>query len=140
MTEVTLDTGALIQLQRDRPLLSELLRAVHRDGLRLATSAPALVEFLGGSSPQLRPAAEWVSSHIQIASADEAAARRAAVLMHGALDASPTASPSAVDALVATEAERRGGRLAIAGDRPDLDALATASGKLTIVDLEALVR
>lgn len=128
----------MIRLQRDRVLLRELLRIVHRDGVRLGTSAPALTEFLGGAPPQLRPAATWIGSHLEVASVDETAARRAAALMQAALDGSPSSSPSAVDALVAAEAERRRGRLAISGDRGDFEALAVASGALEVVDLEAL--
>lgn len=140
MTDVTLDTGALIRLQRDRTLLRELLSLAHHESVHLVTPAPALTEFLGGSSRQHRPAADWVGSHLQVGTVDAEAARRGAALIRGAKDAAPSSSPSAIDALVAAQAEQLSGTVAIAGDRSDFDALATASGQLKIVDLEALIR
>jgi predicted nucleic acid-binding protein len=140
MTDVTLDTGALIRLQRDRTLSRALLRAARSDGVRLRTTAPALTEFVGGSTPGRRPAAEWVMSWIFLTGVDETAARRAASLMSTARNSSPSSAPSAVDALVAADAERAGGRLAISGDRADFEPLAAASGRFELVDLEDVLR
>lgn len=112
---------------------------MHEEGTALITSAAALTEFLGGSPRELRSAGDWVASLFRIESVDEGLARRAATLMRGALDAAPAASPGPIDALVAAEAERRQGKVVIAGDRADFAALAAASGRFEVIDLEALI-
>lgn len=104
----------------------------------LRTAAPVLVEFLGGSPRRLRAGAQYLSSFLEIGPVDEALARRAAALRQRALDLAPEADPSAIDALVATEAERADATLVIDGDRAGFDALAEASGVLQVRDLTAL--
>lgn len=78
-------------------------------------------------------------SFVEVGTVDEMIGRRAATLMRASLDGSTQASPGAIDALVAAEAERRGCEVVISGDRNDFDALATASGRFKVIDLEDVV-
>lgn len=114
------------------------MELAHTRGRKLRTVAPVLVEFLGGSPRRLRPGAQYVSSLLEIGAADETLARRAAALRQRALDLAPETDPSAIDALVATEAELADATLVIDGDRAGFDALAQASGTLEVRDLSAL--
>ncbi len=138
--DLVLDTGALIALQRDLGRLRALIRRAAEGDRELRTSSPVITEFVGGSPRALRRAAEYVSAHLEIAPVDEALARRAASLTQAARDAGPRAAPSAVDALVAAEAEERSGAVLFDGDRADFEALARASGELEIVALSDLGR
>lgn len=135
MADKVLDTGALIELQRDGSLLRDVLEVATTQRARLITPAPTLVEFLGASPPALRAAADWIASHLQVSDVDEALARRGAAILRAAVDADPTCSPSAMDALVAAEAERRAADVVIRGDRADFEALASAIGRLRVIDL-----
>jgi predicted nucleic acid-binding protein len=134
-----LDTGVLIALQRDQRRLRALAKLAREEALALRCSAPVLVEFLGGARPGARAAAAYVSSHVTFGPVDGAVARRAASLRQVALDAGKRSRPSAIDALVAVEAERTGGLLLFDGDHADFAALASASGSIEIVDLADLV-
>jgi predicted nucleic acid-binding protein len=98
-----------------------------------------LTEFLGGSAGARRARADWVASFFEISGINESLARRAATLMRAALDAAPSASPSAIDALGAADAERRGAQLVISGDRDDFEPLVSASERIRLVDLEDLI-
>jgi predicted nucleic acid-binding protein len=101
--------------------------------------AAALTEFLGGSPRADRARADWIASFFEVSGIDETLARRAATLMRAALDRAPSASPSATDALVAAQAERRGANLVISGDRDDFEPLVSASERIRLVDLEDLI-
>lgn len=135
MKGLVLDTGALIALERDQSRLRTLLEQVRDRHYELRTTAPVLTEFLGGSPRARRPAAEYVCSKVRVAVVDEGLARRAARLRQLALDGASRASPDAIDALVSTEAETEAVALIIDGDRADFDALADASGAITVFDL-----
>lgn len=136
--DYVLDTGALIALQRDRTRLLALVELAREERARLRVPAPALTEFLGHSPPSLRAAAAYVSARLEISSTAEAHARRAAALIQAALDARGRADPSAIDGLVAAEAELREAALVYDGDRADLAALAQASGAIELTALEEL--
>jgi predicted nucleic acid-binding protein len=133
-----LDTGALVALQRDRPRLLALLEAADQLGLRLRAPAPILTEFLGRSPRSLRRAADHMASHLEIGTVDELLARRAAQLQRRALDAGGRGDPSAIDAIVAADAEAVEGWLIHDGDRLDLQALADASGSVELRQLREL--
>lgn len=139
MRTFVLDTGALIALQRDRGRLRTLLELVTEYGYELRTSAPVLTEFLGGSPPRLRRAGDYVCARVRIGEVDETIARRAATLRQGAMKASPGTAPSAIDALVSTEAERHGGVLIIDGDRADHEALAGVARAYVLKDLAEIL-
>ena len=138
MTGLVLDTSALIGLQRDLRRLRVLIRIASEDERSLRTTAPAITEFLGGTRGGARPAAQYVASKLGISPVDDTLARRAAALMQGALDAGGRARPSAIDALVAAEAERTRDAVVFDGDRADFEALADASGDLDLKPLAAL--
>ena len=140
MRAYVLDTGALIALQRNRARLRDVLRASTELGYELRTSAPVVTEFLGGSPPALRAAGEYVCARLRVGPVDEALARRAAALTQSAARAAPRSRPSAVDALVAAEAERTAGVLVIEGDRKDFEALSDASRAFDLVELSDLSR
>ena len=136
--DLVLDTGALAALQRDRKRLLTFVDVSAEQGRKLRTTAPVVTEFLGHSPRRLRAAAEHVLSHFRVASVDGASARRAAALTHSVLDAGGRARPSAIDALVAAEAEATGAVLVFDGDRRDFEALAHASAGLEIRELAEL--
>jgi predicted nucleic acid-binding protein len=80
-----------------------------------------------------------VASHFAVSAVDEPLARRAAALIRAALDAGGRARPSAVDALVAANAEAIAAAVVFDGDRHDFEALADASAALEIRELGDLV-
>lgn len=138
-TDFVFDTGALVALQRDRQRLLTLVKLAREESRALRTSAPVLTEFLGNSRPERRRAGEYVASRLTASDVDERRARRAATLIQQALDGDPRARPSAVDAVVAAEAEATEAALVFDGDRGDFEALAGASGELEIRELRDLV-
>jgi PIN domain-containing protein len=139
VTDVVLDTGALVRFQRERRLLTALIAVAETDDLELVASATTLAEFLGASPRSARGAADWIASLLKPAAVDEVITRRAATLMRAARDAAPTASPGPIDALVAAEAERRAADVVIHGDRADFAALASASGRFRAIEIEDLI-
>lgn len=139
MTAWVIDTGALVALQRERRRLLALLDAADARGLQLRAPAPVLTEFLGRSPRNLRRAADHVSSHLEVSTVGELLARRAAFLQRAAFDAGGRADPSAIDAIVAADAEAIGGWLIHDGDRADFEALADASGLIEVKQLRELV-
>lgn len=138
LTTYVVDTSALVALERDRGRMIRFLSEVKKQEGSLRTSAAALAEFLGGAPRERRAAAAWVSSALEIDPVDEDRARRAAALRQRAVDASPLADPSAIDALLASEAEHQEGVLVIDADRMDFSALAAASGAFTFAALADL--
>lgn len=138
MRRLVLDTGALVALQRDRVKLRGLLQISADLGYDLRTTAPVITEFLGGSSPSLRGAAEYVCSRLRVAPVDEALARRAAALMQAAIAAAPRVRPSPVDALVAAEAERAEAEILLDGDQKDFEALSEWSDRIELIALNEL--
>jgi predicted nucleic acid-binding protein len=134
-----LDSGALAALQRDRTRLLALVDLAHAEGRTLRTSVVVVTEFLGYSPRALRLAGEYVLSRLSVSPLAEPRARRAAALIHAALDDDGRARPSAIDAIVAAEAEARDAALMFDGDRRDFEALAEASGQLEIEALADLV-
>lgn len=138
-TDFVLDTGALIALQRDRERLLALVKLAREEGRALRTSAPVLTEFLGHSRPERRLAGEYVSSRLSASDVSEQRARRAAALIQHARDVDPRARPSAVDALVAADAEATEAAVVFDGDRRDFESLANASGRLDLRELRDLV-
>jgi len=139
VSEVVFDTGALVRLQREGGTLRNLIETAREEEVSLVVSAATLTEFLGGSPRRQRGAADWIASHFETAAVTEAVARRGATLMRLARDASRSASPGPIDALAATEGERRGAHVVVSGDRADFDALAAASGRFRVIDLDALL-
>lgn len=137
--DFVLDTGALVALQRDRARLRALVRLAHEEGRVLRTSAPVLTEFLGRSPRRARLTGEYVVSRLTASSVDAPLARRAAALIQAVLDQGGRARPSAIDALVACEAEATAAGLVFDGDRRDFEALATASAGIDICELKDLV-
>lgn len=137
--DFVLDTGALVALQRDRRRLIALVMLARQESRALRTSAPVITEFLGHSPRRLRLAGEYVISRFSRADATETLARRAAVLIQAAIDDGGSARPSAIDALVAAEAEATDAGLVFDGDDADFEALARASGALEIQKLSELV-
>lgn len=133
-----LDTGALIALEHDRVMLAELIRAARLDERELRVVAPVVTEFLGGARPARRAMAGYVVSRLRIGDVNEALARRAADLMHGAQHAYARAVPGAIDALVAAYAETMRDLLVYDGDRADFEALAAASGRIDLKELREL--
>lgn len=136
--DLVLDSGALVALQRDLGRLRALIRLAHEEERTLRTTAPVLTEFLGHSPRRLRHSAAYVMSHLETSAVDERLARRAAALMHEALDAAGRAGPGAIDALVAAEAEDAEATIVFDGDRADLEALARACGGVEIKALSDL--
>lgn len=133
-----LDSGALVALQRDPKRLRALVQLAHQEGRTLRTSAPVITEFLGRSPRRLRGSADYVASRLTASDVNEALARRAATLIQSVLDAGGHADPSAIDGLVAAEAEAATAGLVFDGDQRDFEALAAASGAIELIDLEAL--
>ncbi len=137
--DFVLDTGALVALQRDPRRFIALVMLAREESRALRTSAPVVTEFLGGSSRRLRPAGQYVISRISSSDVTESLARRAAVLIQGAVDEGGRARPSAIDALVAAEAEATDAALVFDGDEADFRALSRASGALEIQELRGLL-
>ncbi|MDE3113845.1 MAG: PIN domain-containing protein [Chloroflexota bacterium] len=138
MTDYVLDTTALVALERDRTKAVNVLAEIDLLGVALRTPAPALTEFLGGARPGRRAGATWIASALRVTPVDERQARRAALLQQRAKDAVPRAHPSAIDALVAAEAERAEALLIIDGDAEDFAALASVSGAFRVARLSEL--
>lgn len=138
--DLLLDTGALVALQRDRRRFMALVKLAREEGRALRTSAPVITEFIGHSPRRLRPAADYVASRFTVSDVTGSLARRAAALIQGVLDAGGRARPSAIDALVAAEAEATSAGLVFDGDRRDFEGLAEASAQLEVRELADLVR
>lgn len=136
--DFVLDTGALVALQRDHARLRALVRLAHEERRVLRTSAPVITEFLGHSPRRARPAGEYVVSRLTASDVSVPLARRAAALIQAVLDQGGSARPSAIDALVASEAEATAAGLVFDGDRRDFEALASASAELDIRELKDL--
>jgi len=94
----TLDTGALIALQRRRPRAWRFIELARRDGLELHAPADILAEFWRGT-PIIRPLATLIDEAVHWIDVTPSLAKRA-----GRALADAGAGPSAVDALVATVA------------------------------------
>lgn len=137
--DFVLDTGALVALQRDRARLRALVRLAHEEGRVLRTSAPVITEFLGHSPRRSRPTGEFVISRLTASDVNVPLARRAAALIQETLDAGGKARPSAIDAILAAEAEATAAGLVFDGDRRDFEALASANAELEITELRELV-
>lgn len=90
------------------------------------------------SPPSRRGLASFVLSHLAVTNIDEALARRSAGLLQAVHDSKATARPSVVDGLVAAESERENVHLVFDGDRADFEALASASGRIDLVELRDL--
>jgi predicted nucleic acid-binding protein len=94
----TLDTGALIALQRRRPRAWRFVELAHRDDLKLRAPADVLAEFWRGTAV-IRPLRTLIDGGVHWIDVTPALARRAGCAL---ADAGP--GPSVVDALVATVA------------------------------------
>lgn len=137
--DLVLDSGALVALQRDRRRLVALVMIAREQGRALRTSAPVITEFLGHSPRQLRPDGEYVISRVTASGVSELLARRAATLIQKALDEGGRPRPSAIDAILAAEAEATEAALIFDGDQGDFEALASASESLELRALRDLV-
>jgi predicted nucleic acid-binding protein len=135
-----LDTTVLVALQRQPHRLLALLDTATKREYEVHVPAAALTEFLGGSPPALRSAADYAASRVEIPPVTEPIARRAAALQRTAADRGARRLPGPIDAILAASAEVPGSVLVFDGDRVDFEALADASGRLVLKELREVVR
>lgn len=121
---LTLDTGALIALERNDTRTARFLRAAQREGREVTVPAPVLTQFWRGGwvSVELRD----VLAHVWIEPTTAPLARRAGELL------GRTGTTDAVDAIVACGAAERGDAV-LTSDPEDLQRLADDLGALRIV-------
>lgn len=113
MIGLTLDTGALIALERRDGRAARLVAATRGQGGRVTVPSAAVVEWWRG---QRGPVARLVDA-FDVESLDEELARVA-----GEALGKVSSGPSIVDAVVMASAARRGD-LVLTGDREDLERL-----------------
>jgi len=95
---ITLDTGALIALERRRDRMIRALRAAREASLPITAPSPALTEWWRGRSD----AREQVLAFLRIDPVDAALARTAGEAL------AAVAGATAIDAIVMASAARRG--------------------------------
>jgi len=119
---LTLDTGALIALERGAVRARELIRAAQRTDCPITVPSAVIVEWWRG---QRGPVARLLDAfRIELLDRDLAKeAGRALALAPG---------PSAVDAIVMASAARRGDRV-LTGDVEDLDRLGNVFPEVRIL-------
>lgn len=113
MTGLTLDTGALIALERRDGRAARLVAATRGQGGRVTVPSAAVVEWWRG---QRGPVARLLDA-CDVESLDEELARVA-----GEALGKVRSGPSIVDAVVMASAARRGDRV-LTGDHEDLERL-----------------
>jgi predicted nucleic acid-binding protein len=113
MTGVTLDTGALIALERRHLRIYRIIASTRRAGERITVPAAVIAEWWRGQKG--RPARIVDAFHVE--PMEESLARRA-----GEALAQMGTGPSVVDAIVMASAASRGDRV-LTGDYADLARL-----------------
>jgi predicted nucleic acid-binding protein len=98
MIGLTLDTGALIALERRRPRMAKVFRTAVEMGVRVTVPSAVLVEWWRGRTD----ARETILAGMRVEPLDDALARLAGT----ALASSPKST--AIDAVVMASAARRG--------------------------------
>jgi predicted nucleic acid-binding protein len=114
VTGLTLDTGALVALERRDTRATALISAARAAGARITVPTAVLVEWWRG---QLRPAARLLDAFV-VEPLDKPIARVA-----GEALARTGKGPSPTDAVVMASAARRGDRV-LTSDLRDLEQLA----------------
>ena len=114
MIVVTLDTGALIAMERHRPRAMMLLRAAREYRARLHAITPVVAEWWHGRTD----VREKICAAVEIVPFPLVAARAAGVALTSARE-----GPSIVDVMVMAYAVTLGGALVYTSDVPDLDLL-----------------
>ena len=115
MIVVTLDTGALIAMERQKPRAMMLLRAAREYRARLCAITPVITEWWRGRTD----AREKICAAIEVVPFPAIAARAAG----GAVASMRHEGPSIVDVMVMAYAATLGGGLVYTSDMPDLDLL-----------------
>lgn len=119
MGAVTLDTGALVALERGKPRAAGLLRASRERGVALFTITPALTEWWRGRSDvreKIARVVQVVPLPVQVAKA----AGEALGTMRG------RGAGLAIDVMVVAFAAAEGGQLVYTSDVEDLERIASA--------------
>jgi predicted nucleic acid-binding protein len=116
---ITLDTGALIAIERGERRLQALLDEAHAAGAELAVPAGVVAQAWRGSSRQARLARFLRLAMVAVVPLDEPEARAAGALC------GHTSTADVVDASVVICARARG-HVVISSDPDDLAALAPA--------------
>lgn len=124
MSGLTLDTGALIALERGNPRARALIASVRGRRERITVPAAVIAEWWRG---QRGPVARLLDA-FDIEPLERGLAERAGEAL------ARTAGPSAVDAIVMASAARRGDRV-LTGDVDDLTALRGVFPNVTVLGL-----
>lgn len=119
MHGLTLDTGALIALERADKRMRTALLAAHQDGRRVTVPTPVLIEWWRGGQGRQRN----ILDSLEVEPLSELLAKLAGEALMAVRQAAPKGPfPSAVDAVVVASAAQRGD-LVYTSDLADLELL-----------------
>lgn len=119
MQGLTLDTGALIALERANKRMRIALQAAHQDGRLITVPVPVLVEWWRGGQGRQR----HILDSVELEPLADSLAKLAGEGLSAVLQASPRGpTPSAVDAVVMASAAQRGD-IVYTSDFDDLELL-----------------
>ncbi|HEY6876874.1 MAG TPA: hypothetical protein VI299_02600 [Polyangiales bacterium] len=119
MQGLTLDTGALLALERGNKRMRIALQAAHQDGRIITVPAPVLVEWwLGGQGRQRQ-----ILDSLELEPLADPLAKLACEGLSAVMPSSPNGPrPSAIDAVVMASAAQRGD-IVYTSDVDDLELL-----------------
>ncbi|MBN8610517.1 MAG: PIN domain-containing protein [Deltaproteobacteria bacterium] len=120
MISATLDTGALIGMERGKPRAAQLQRAARDGHFRLRTITPVVSEWWRGASVRR----DAIVRAISIDPFSLRAAKAAGVAL-GALESERARARLAVDVMVIAFAAVEGGGVVYTSDVDDLERIAT---------------